>query len=176
MLYRKKSPNEDYKISNSIVSDPGTREDLLIFLSFITLAIHHVFISRSDKCTSKIPDEQRHYLNSHRCKMMQICVVFYLINDMFNSVFSVIIIKYLQIPVAESRKSNLELCEESVLKCSFSNSVNIGISQHVLLGSLEIRSSVLFIFFYIFMQPQSIFYYKAITIYYKIWTRLTRVG
>ena len=32
----------------------GTREDLLILLSFTTLFIYHVFISRSNKCTSKI--------------------------------------------------------------------------------------------------------------------------
>ena len=49
-----KSPKEDYKIRKSVVSDPGTREDLLIFLSFNTLVIYHVFISKSNKCTSKI--------------------------------------------------------------------------------------------------------------------------
>ena len=28
-----KSPKEDYEIRKSVVSDPGTREDLLIFLT-----------------------------------------------------------------------------------------------------------------------------------------------
>ena len=36
-----KSPKEDKKIQKSVVSDPGTREDLLNFLSFYTL----VFLS-----------------------------------------------------------------------------------------------------------------------------------
>ena len=49
-----KSPKEDYEIRKSVVSDPGTGEDLLIFLSFYTLVIKYVFISRSNKCTSKI--------------------------------------------------------------------------------------------------------------------------
>ena len=35
------------------VSDPGTKEDLLIFLFFNTLVIYHVFTHRSNKCTSK---------------------------------------------------------------------------------------------------------------------------
>ena len=35
------------------MSDPGTKEDLLIFLFFYTLVIYHVFTSRSNKCTSK---------------------------------------------------------------------------------------------------------------------------
>ena len=34
-----KSPKEDYEIHKSVVSDPGTREDLLNFLSFYTLFI-----------------------------------------------------------------------------------------------------------------------------------------
>ena len=34
-----KSPKEDYEIRKSVVSDPGTGEDLLIFLSFYTLVI-----------------------------------------------------------------------------------------------------------------------------------------
>ena len=37
-----KSPNEDYEIRKGVASDPGTLEDLLIFLSFITLVIYHV--------------------------------------------------------------------------------------------------------------------------------------
>ena len=49
-----KSPKEDYKIRKSVASKPGTREDLLIILSFYTLVIYHVFTSRSNKCTSKI--------------------------------------------------------------------------------------------------------------------------
>ena len=32
-----KSPKEDYEIRKSVVSDPGTGEDLLNFLSFYTL-------------------------------------------------------------------------------------------------------------------------------------------
>ena len=32
-----KSPKEDYEIRKSVTSDLGTREDLLIFLSFNTL-------------------------------------------------------------------------------------------------------------------------------------------
>jgi len=38
---RKKSPNEDYEIRKLVVSDPGTREDQLIVLSFI----HSLFIN-----------------------------------------------------------------------------------------------------------------------------------
>ena len=34
-----KSPKEDYEIHKSVVLDPGTREDLLNFLSFYTLFI-----------------------------------------------------------------------------------------------------------------------------------------
>ena len=34
-----KSPKEDYEIGKSVVSDPGTGEDLLTFLSFYTLII-----------------------------------------------------------------------------------------------------------------------------------------
>ena len=34
-----KSPKEDYEIRKSVVSDPGTREDLLNFLSFYNLVI-----------------------------------------------------------------------------------------------------------------------------------------
>ena len=34
-----KSPKEDYEIRKSVVSYPGTGEDLLIFLSFYTLVI-----------------------------------------------------------------------------------------------------------------------------------------
>ena len=49
-----KSPKEDYEIRKSVVSDPGTREDLLIFLTSSLLVIYHVLISRSNKCTSKI--------------------------------------------------------------------------------------------------------------------------
>ena len=49
-----KSPKEDYEIRKSVVSDPGTGEDLLNFLSFYTLVIYHVIISRSNKCTSKV--------------------------------------------------------------------------------------------------------------------------
>ena len=43
------------------MSDPGTGEDLLNFLSFYTLVIYHVIISRSNKCTSKVvtPDNKR---------------------------------------------------------------------------------------------------------------------
>ena len=49
-----KSPKEDYEIQKSVVSDPGTREDLLNFLSFYTDVIYHVFTTRGKKCTSKI--------------------------------------------------------------------------------------------------------------------------
>ena len=48
-----KSPKEENEIRKSVVSDPGTGEDLLNFLSFYTLVIYHVIISRSNKCTSK---------------------------------------------------------------------------------------------------------------------------
>ena len=34
-----KSPKEDYEIRKSVVSDPGTGEDLLNFLSFYNLVI-----------------------------------------------------------------------------------------------------------------------------------------
>jgi hypothetical protein len=56
-----KSPKEDYEIRKSVVSDPGTGEDLLNFLSFYTLVIYHVIISISNKCTSKVvtPDNKR---------------------------------------------------------------------------------------------------------------------
>ena len=56
-----KSPKEDYEIRKPVVSDPGTREDLLIFLSSLLLVIHYVFICRSNKCTSKVvtPDNKR---------------------------------------------------------------------------------------------------------------------
>ena len=56
-----KSPKEDYEIRKSVVSDPGTGEDLLNFLSFYTLVIYHVIISISNKCTSKVvtPDKKR---------------------------------------------------------------------------------------------------------------------
>ena len=37
-----KSPKEDYKIRKSVAPDPGTRKDLLIFLSFNTLVIYHL--------------------------------------------------------------------------------------------------------------------------------------
>ena len=49
MMERKKSPNKDYEIRKLAVSDPGTREDLLAFLSFNSLVIYHVFISISYK-------------------------------------------------------------------------------------------------------------------------------
>ena len=45
-----KSQKEDYKIRKSVVLDPGTREVLLIFLSFNILVICHVFTSRSNTC------------------------------------------------------------------------------------------------------------------------------
>ena len=48
-----KSPKEDYEIRKSVVSEPGTGEDLRNFLPFYTLVIYHVIISRSNKCTSK---------------------------------------------------------------------------------------------------------------------------
>ena len=35
-----KSPKEDYEIRKSVVSDPGTGEDLLNFLSFYTLVFN----------------------------------------------------------------------------------------------------------------------------------------
>ena len=35
-----KSPKEDYEIRKSVVSDPGTGEDLLIFFSFYTLVFN----------------------------------------------------------------------------------------------------------------------------------------
>ena len=56
-----KSPKEDQEIRKSVVSDPGTGEDLLNFLSFDTLFIYHVSINRSNKCTSKVvtPDNKR---------------------------------------------------------------------------------------------------------------------
>ena len=57
-----KSPKEDYEIRKSVVvSNFGTREDLLIFFPFITFVIYNVFISRSNKCTSKVvtPDRKR---------------------------------------------------------------------------------------------------------------------
>ena len=47
---RMKSPKEDHEI----MSDLGTREDLLNFFSFYTLVIYHVIIFRSYKCTSKV--------------------------------------------------------------------------------------------------------------------------
>ena len=53
-----KSPKEDYEIRKLVVSDPGTREDLLIFLSFSLLVIYHVFITRSNKCVVT-PDNKR---------------------------------------------------------------------------------------------------------------------
>ena len=51
-----KSPKEDYEI----MSDLGTRDDLLNFFSFYTLVIYHVIIFRSNKCTSKVvtPDNK----------------------------------------------------------------------------------------------------------------------
>ena len=48
-----KSPKEDYEIRKSVVSDLRSREDQLNYLSFYTLVIYHVIISRSNKCTSK---------------------------------------------------------------------------------------------------------------------------
>ena len=42
------------EIRKLVALDSGPREDLLIFLSFHTLVIYHVFTSRSNKCTSKI--------------------------------------------------------------------------------------------------------------------------
>ena len=48
-----KSPKENSEIRKSVVSDLGTREDLLNFLFFYILVIYHVIISRSNKCTSK---------------------------------------------------------------------------------------------------------------------------
>ena len=56
-----KSPKEDYEIRKSVVSNLGTREDLLNFLFFYILVIYHVIISRSNKCTSKVetPDNKR---------------------------------------------------------------------------------------------------------------------
>ena len=61
MLQRMKSPKEDYEIRKGVVSDLGTREDQLNYLSFYTLVIYHVIISRSNKCTSKVvtPDIKR---------------------------------------------------------------------------------------------------------------------
>ena len=47
-------PQEDYKFRKWVVSDSGTREDLLISRSFSTLVIYHVFTSRNNKCTSKV--------------------------------------------------------------------------------------------------------------------------
>ena len=54
-----KSPKEDYKIRKSVVSDLGTREDLLPLLLYARF--YHVIISRSNKCTSKVvtPDNKR---------------------------------------------------------------------------------------------------------------------
>ena len=49
-----KSPKKDYKIRKWVVLDSGTREDLLIFLSFYTVVIYHVYTSRSNKCTYKL--------------------------------------------------------------------------------------------------------------------------
>ena len=57
LLFRKHlqgDNKEDYEIRKSVVSDLGTREDLLIFFSFYTLVIYHVIISRSNKCTSNV--------------------------------------------------------------------------------------------------------------------------
>ena len=45
---------EDYKIRKPVASDSGTREDLLILISFNRLVIYNVFLSRSNKCTSKV--------------------------------------------------------------------------------------------------------------------------
>ena len=39
------TPKADYKIRKSVVSDPGPREDLLIFFSFKQLVIHYVYVS-----------------------------------------------------------------------------------------------------------------------------------
>ena len=52
---------EDYKIRKPVASDSGTREDLLILISFNRLVIYNVFLSRSNKCTSKVvtPDNKR---------------------------------------------------------------------------------------------------------------------
>ena len=44
-----KSLKEDNEIRISVVSDTGTGEDLLNFLSFYILVIKYVFISRSNK-------------------------------------------------------------------------------------------------------------------------------
>ena len=52
-LWRMKSPKKDYEIRKSVVSEPGTGEDLRNFVPFYTLVIYHVIISRSNKCTSK---------------------------------------------------------------------------------------------------------------------------
>ena len=52
LLQSMKSPKKDYEILKQVASEPGTREDLLIFLSFNTLVIHHVLLSRSNECTS----------------------------------------------------------------------------------------------------------------------------
>ena len=38
----------------SLASDPGTREYLLIFISFNTVVIYCVFISKSNKSTYKV--------------------------------------------------------------------------------------------------------------------------
>jgi len=50
-----KSPKEDYEIRKRVVSDLGTGEDLLNFLSFYTLVLNMY------KCTSKVvtPDNKR---------------------------------------------------------------------------------------------------------------------
>ena len=42
-------------ITSAVSTDSGPGEDLLIFLSFNTIVIHYVFVSKSKKCTSKIP-------------------------------------------------------------------------------------------------------------------------
>ena len=63
-----KYPKEDYKIRKSVVSDPGNREDVIIFLSFYTLVIYHVFISRSNKRTSKLYTKLS-ILDSQQCPL-----------------------------------------------------------------------------------------------------------
>ena len=63
-----KYPKEDYKIRKPVVSDPGNREDVIIFLSFYTLVIYHVFISRSNKRTSKLYTKLS-ILDSQQCPL-----------------------------------------------------------------------------------------------------------
>ena len=43
--------NPRTRIKKSVISDPGTREVQLNFLSFYTIVIYYVFTTRSNKCT-----------------------------------------------------------------------------------------------------------------------------